>query len=255
MEYVIICGDCSKAIKKIKSNFIDEIITSPPYYRKKEYSNIEDEIDSGSRLDYLDRLCRIVRQCYRVLKPTGLFCLNVDSGVREDGFITLSPWKIISEILNKSSFKLVDTLIWHNLQKRPQQSYRRCMTHVYEPIFFLAKSKSYVLNREVLDVMYRRDVWRIDHRSGFVESKEPYDRLGIATFPVDLVRLLMRLGSNHGDWILDPFLGSGTVLDVAIRERRNAIGIEINRKFCEISYDRCFKLAFPEDCLISKAVI
>ena len=62
----------------------------------------------------------------------------------------------------------------------------------------------------------------------------------IATFPVMLVEQLIDLYSNPNDTVLDPFAGSGTVLDVAQRMERNAIGIEINPEYCEIIMQRVF---------------
>jgi len=87
-------------------------------------------------------------------------------------------------------------------------------------------------------------MWKIKHLPGFADPIEPYDRLpgSIATFPVELVAALMLLGSKKNNWILDPFLGSGTTMDTAIRLKRNCLGIEINKDYCKLSYNRCEKL-------------
>jgi len=68
-----------------------------------------------------------------------------------------------------------------------------------------------------------------------------YERkVDVPTFPKRLVEQLMLLGSNRGDWVLDPFLGIGTTMLIAQMLRRNCIGIEISSEYCRIIVERTF---------------
>jgi len=171
------------------------------------------------------------------LKPNGLMMLNIDSGKREAGMITISAWDWIQP-LRRMGFGLVQTIIWVDTNRR-EIRHPRLLDHHYEPIFVLAKGKEYTWNWQ--QILYKGDVWHIPHyRGSQIDRGDPWDRMGIATFPVALIEQLMTLGSNGGDWTLDPFAGSGTVMDVAQRLARNNVSIEISWSFCQTIIKRCF---------------
>lgn len=76
----------------------------------------------------------------------------------------------------------------------------------------------------------RRSVWNINTK-GFKGAH-------FAVFPTELVNLCMQAGSEAGDTVLDPFIGSGTVGVVAEEIGRNWIGIELNEEYAEIAKER-----------------
>jgi len=57
-----------------------------------------------------------------------------------------------------------------------------------------------------------------------------------AVFPEKLPEWFIKLFTEVGDWVLDPFMGSGTTIRVAQRMKRNSIGIEINEEYCTVLY-------------------
>ena len=70
-----------------------------------------------------------------------------------------------------------------------------------------------------------------------------------APYPLELPRRCIRLFSYVGDTVLDPFLGSGTTLIAALCQQRKAVGIEIDKSYCELAYKRiasCVELQQPE---------
>jgi site-specific DNA-methyltransferase (cytosine-N4-specific) len=75
------------------------------------------------------------------------------------------------------------------------------------------------------------DVWTI--------NTEPFPEAHFATFPTELVRRCIKAGCPENGVVLDPFVGSGTTIKVAIEERRNAIGIEIVPEYIEMTIKRC----------------
>lgn len=72
----------------------------------------------------------------------------------------------------------------------------------------------------------RRNVWTI--------ATEPYPDKHFATFPSELPRICIAASTQPGDTVLDPFAGSGTTLAVALELGRQAVGIELNPKYCDL---------------------
>jgi len=242
LRYCLIQGDCRRMLRYIKPESIDQIITSPPYYMQAKYGGVEGEKGTkGTLQQYIRDLLEVFIQCHRVLKPTGLFMLNIDNAKRQEGFTELSPWDWIPP-LRQIGFKLIQTLIWVDRGRR-ELKHPKILDHHYEPIFILAKDRDYTFNWQPVASLYAGDVWEITNpRKDDIEEgrADLWDRSGIATFAVELITQLVTLGSKAGDTILDPFLGSGTTMDVAQRLGRNCIGIEINMGYCKTIMERCF---------------
>jgi site-specific DNA-methyltransferase (cytosine-N4-specific) len=113
-------------------------------------------------------------------------------------------------------------------------------TRAHEQIFLLSKSSSYFYNHHAVTepsvqggVRHRRDVWAI--------NTSTYKGAHFATFPEELVRVCLMAGSDAGDTILDPFLGSGTTMKVAGDHARSCIGIELNPEYAQLCRKRCAK--------------
>lgn len=238
LQYTLYQGDCRQVLPLIRSETIDLIITSPPYYKLYEYSGIEGEIGTkGTIAEYKESLIAVFKECYRLLKPNGLMMLNLDNGKREDGVISVSSWEWI-EPLRNIGFNLIQTIIWTDTTRRPLYQ-PHLLDHHYEPIFILAKGKGYTWNWQ--QITHHGDVWNILHYKGYAQQKaDEWDRTGVATFPVALIEDLIKLGSHEAETILDPFAGTGTVLDVAQRLGRNSIAIEISPAYCQTIMQRCF---------------
>ena len=231
LHFTLYQGDCRKILPTLKSESIDLIITSPPYYKVKKYGGIEGEIGTKGNVEqYQKDLLTVFKECYRLLTPTGVLCLNLDKG-RE-----FCVWDFIPQI-KSIGYHLIDTIIWYDKTRRREAGYPH-LSHSYEPIFILTKTKQFTFNKYSL---HQNDVWEIAHYKGTTAHKgDAWDRMTIATFPVKLIKELINLYSNPNDLTLDPFAGSGTVMDVSQRLERNNISIEINPDFCEIIKTRCF---------------
>jgi len=238
LQFTLYEGDCRTILPNIRSESIDLIITSPPYWKLYEYSGVEGEIGSkGTTEEYIRDLLSVFKECYRLLAPNGLMMLNMDNGRREDGVISVSAWDWIKP-LREIGFRLTQTIIWTDNTRRPLK-HPRLLDHHYEPIFILAKAKDYTWNWQ--ESKHKGDVWSIQHYKGYAQAKnDEWDRLGIATFPVALIEELMKLGSKGGDRTLDPFAGSGTVMDTAQRQGRNNTSVEISPAYCQTIISRCF---------------
>lgn len=84
--------------------------------------------------------------------------------------------------------------------------------------------------RAITETRNRRSVWTIATR--------PYPEAHFATYPPELITPCILAGSRPGDIILDPFIGSGTTAEVALRLQRQYIGFEINQDYITLAQKR-----------------
>ena len=85
------------------------------------------------------------------------------------------------------------------------------------------------------------DVWQFSKVTSGTDRSSPERTPHPAQFPIAVIERIIRACSNPGDLVVDPFLGSGTVADVAVRCGRPILGIEIKRSYVDIAIDRIEK--------------
>lgn len=227
-------------IKSIQQNFIDLIITSPPYNVDIKYNSHDDTM---SYEDYLSFTRQWLIKCYNFLKDDGRFCLNIPLDKNKGG--QQSVYADITTIAKQIGFKYHSTIIWNeqNISRRTAWGSWLSATAPYviapvEVIVVLYKKywrktsgsrKSDITKKEFME--WTNGVWNF---SG--ESKKKVGHP--APFPVELPRRCIKLFSFVGDTILDPFLGSGSTLLACLETEREGIGVEIDRKYCELAKQR-----------------
>ena len=238
-KHLIIVGDSSR-MPEIPDGFVDLIVTSPPYYDVKNYSQTKECIgEKDDYQQYLQSLFLVFKECWRVLKPTGFICVNVSNVRKDQQLVTVAS--DVCRVLEKR-FILIDDIIW----KKPDgYASRRWMVtanhphpllyypnNVCEHIYILRKSRERrkipreVLNENVLNERWLRgvqsDVWQFNTEGC---SFHP------APFPEKLPARCIKLYSLKNDCVLDPFLSSGTVMKIARDLGRNSVGIELNSEY------------------------
>jgi DNA modification methylase len=235
----------NKAIPEIETDSVHLAVTSPPYFNAREYSNW------ATLDDYLKDMSKSFEEVFRVLKPGRKFCLNIsdlpekgDSGVR---WIPLGPELLLAAL--RVGFELVDRVIWFktpmkgfqygSLPYPPSPLICDSMEYVYilrkpnkgktsyEHVSQLQKEASR-LQREVY-AEYTKQIWTI--RRVRLKGNEAGH---IAPFPYEIPERCVRLYSFVGETVLDPFAGSGTTAQAAIKNRRNSIMVEQDGSYVEI---------------------
>lgn len=238
----IICGDSEEILKKIPTGSVDIIITSPPYNFGLEYKD-DNKNDAVHWDDYFQKLNTIWRECARVLKPGGRFCLNVQplfsdyipshhlmsKQLLDLGLI----WK--GEILwEKNNYNCKYTA-WGSW-KSPSMPY---LKYTWEFVEVFSKdthkkagdsAKADITGDEFKKWVYAK--WSIAPERNMKEYDHP------AMFPKELATRLMKLFSYQDDIVLDPFNGAGTTTLCAAENGRKYIGIDISPKYCKISEKR-----------------
>ncbi len=259
----IIQGDCAEVLQRIPKDTFDLIITSPPYAdrRAHTYGGIKPE-------HYVDWFLPRSEQFLRVLKPTGSFVLNIKEKAENGERHTYVLELILA--LRKQGWLWTEEYIWHKRNCYPGKWPNR-FRDAWERCLHFTKARKFKMNQEAvmvpmgdwaetrLKVLGKNDVVRYDSQVGSGFGKNianwtqrsmayPTNVLHLATecgnkkhsaaFPRALPEWFIKLFTDEGDWVLDPFAGSGTSLGVAKELRRNAVGIEILQEYCEMAQEK-----------------
>ena len=266
----IICGEASAVLSKVPDATFDLIVTSPPYAdsRKRTYGGIHPD-------RYVEWFDPIGAQLLRVLKPSGSFVLNIKervvSGERHTYVIEL----ILA--LRRQGWLWTEEYCWHKKNSYPgkwpnrfRDSWERCL-HFTKQKQFKMNQKAVMVPmgswadgrlKNLSDTDKRRDESRVS--SGFGKkilnwvgrelaypsnvlhmATECYNQSHSAAFPQALPEWFIKLFSDEGDLVLDPFLGSGTTAVAAHKLNRRYFGIEIQPDYCELARERLDKI--PQD--------
>jgi len=258
----IICGDCREKLKELDHDSIDLIVTSPPYadQRKKTYGGLHPD-------SYVQWFLPISEQLLRVLKPTGTFILNIKERVM-NGERHTYVLELILE-MRKQGWLWTEEFVWHKKNCYPGKWPNR-FRDAWERLLQFNKNKKFRMFQESvmvpvgewaktrLDNLSETDMTRDESRvgSGFGKNisnwlnrdkvyptnvihmaTECYNKKHSAVFPESLPEWFISLFTEEGDWVLDPFMGSGTTLRVAERMARNSIGIETSREYCDMAIE------------------
>jgi site-specific DNA-methyltransferase (adenine-specific) len=259
IETKILKGDSKEVLKQLDDNSIDLIVTSPPYAdrRKQTYGGVKPE-------NYVEWFLPISKELLRVVKPTGTFILNIkekaENGERHTYVIEL----ILA--LRKQGWLWTEEFIWHKKNSFPGK-WRNRFRDSWERLLQFNKSRYFNMYQDAVripvgDWAERRlsnlsdtDKVRDNAKNGSGFGKKvsnwigremvyPTNVLHLATecnnknhsaaFPYSLPEWFIKLFTKEYDWVLDPFAGSGTTLEVANKMKRNSVGVEIVPEYVEM---------------------
>jgi adenine-specific DNA-methyltransferase len=252
---VVFEGDCRKMLQDIPAGAIQLVVTSPPYNLGKEY-------ESSLHLDdYLAQQREVISECVRVLSNGGSICWEVGNYVDGGAIVPLDS--LLYPIFADLGLRMRNRIVWHF--EHGLHCSRR-LSGRYETIMWFTKGENYVFNLDPIRVPQKYpgkkyfkgpkagqyscnplgknpgDVWTIPNvKSNHVEkTNHP------CQFPVELIERLVLALSREGDWVLDPFLGTGTSIIAAMRHQRRGIGAELVSKYLEMAKSRIYLAADDE---------
>ncbi|MCT0104231.1 DNA-methyltransferase [Proteus mirabilis] len=247
-ENVIIYGmDCLEGMRRIPSEIIDLSVTSPPYNIGKEYEDIL-SVD-----EYILWCSEWMSELHRLSKKDGSLWLNVGYlEVENKGLAVPIPYLL----WDKTEFYLIQEIVWNYsagvaCKKRLSPRNEKILWYVKNP-------ENYKFNLDEIrdpNVKYPNqkkngklkcnplgknpsDVWQIPKVTSGKNrsSKERMDHP--AQFPLEMIDRIIKAGSNPGDTIIDPFMGSGTTAISALKNGRKVIGFEKNSDYINIIANR-----------------
>ena len=182
-------------------------------------------------------------------------------GLKEKDLIGI-PW-MFAFAMRADGWYLRQDIIWHKPNPMPESVRDRC-TKAHEYIFLFSKNKKYFYDNEAIkepakdwgtrdrtNGKYHNEGTGLQPHSGLTKSyekrnkrsvwsvtKKPYKGAHFATYPAELIEPCILAGSEQGDIVLDPFMGSGTTAAVAKSLGRNYIGCELHEEYGDLIQKR-----------------
>jgi len=207
---------------KLELQKIDLIITSPPYNIGIDYGQYD---DNKTYKEYLQFSKNWLAKCYDLLKDNGRICINIPIDTGKNGKRSLAS--DITLLAEETGFKYKGTIIWN--KQNSKNKFAMAFSKNVEVILILYKGEWKPVKDEFRE--WVNEIWQF---SGENSKRVNHP----AAFPVELPRRLIKMFSEVGDVIFDPFLGSGTTMVAAFLTNRKGIGIEIDRKYFELAKKR-----------------
>jgi DNA modification methylase len=259
----IICGDCQEELRHLPDNYVDLIVTSPPYAdrRKSTYGGIHPD-------EYVEWFLPKSKELYRVLKPDGTFILNIKERVVNGERHTFVLDLILQ--LKQQGWLWTEEFIWHKKNCFPgrwpnrfRDAWERCIQFNKEKKFKIYPDAVMVpigdWSKRRLNNLVHTDHIRDESqsKSGFGKrvanwvgrdlvyptnvlhfATECHHKHHSAVFPSELPEWFIKLFTDENDLVLDPFIGSGTTAIASLKNNRHFIGIEKQAEYCKIARER-----------------
>jgi len=220
----IYCMDCLDGIKGIPDESIDLILTDIPYNISKEnnFKTMKNRqgrngIDFGKWDKQFDIHSLYFLQ--RLLKKGGSLFL----------FHSFEQFGLLQSILSELNFK--DKIVWEKTNPMPRNRDRRWISNIELASWYVKDGDKWTFNRQ--NDKYEGSVLRFPSESG-----GGFKRYHPTQKNLQMVEYIIKIHSNPGDLILDPFMGSGTTAVACINTGRNFIGFEISEEYCKMAEKR-----------------
>jgi site-specific DNA-methyltransferase (adenine-specific) len=250
-ERLLQSGDCLRWFPEVADGSIDLAVTDPPYNLGRNYDDYDDQRPVA---EYLAWAKQWLEQLHRVLQPQGSFWLAMGDGLVSE-----------LDVLCKSlGFHKRGQIIWaFTFGMNCQRNFTRAHTHW---LYYTKHKKKFVFNeldptvrvpsarqlvyndkrahprgrlpddvwvlrKEELDRefgAYDKDVWIQSRVCGTFKERVPN---ADNQLPLALVDRIIRTTSVAGQWVLDPFMGVGSVGVAAVQAGRNFHGMELSQSY------------------------
>lgn len=277
-------GNCIERLRELESNTVDLVYFDPPFFTQKKHTLVtRDESkkyefsDSWDSLeDYLDLIESSLIECQRVLKDSGSVFLHCDKVASHYIRVTLD------KVFGMKNFR--SEIIWS--YKRWSNS-KKGLLNSHQNIYFYSKSNDFKFNQyytnyapttNIDQILQDREktangksVYKTDKGGNVVIGKEkkgvplsdtweiPYlnpkakERVGYPTQkPVLLLKEIIKIVTDKGDLVVDPFCGSGTTCVASKSMERNYIGIDASIDAVELANKRLEEMIITDSALLNK---
>jgi DNA modification methylase len=256
--YKIVIGD-SRHMEEVQNNSVDFIVTSPPYatldvFSKGEEKGSEDDLSRyHSFKSFFQEIAKTWAECERVLRPGGVLvcewedypvgsryfgylkeiclCGDMVRSIEKSGLVLISRWFIRKfgpgVALQKFPYTMYEGL---------KNTYPRAIANVAYAFAFY--KQEYKPKPRKLD--FKREDWA-EWSDGLWNINflgSGLDISGGATYPVEFAKRCIKIYTNPGDVVLDPFLGTGTTMKAAFELGRSCVGFEVLERMLPIIKDK-----------------
>ena len=249
----IVNGNSLEILKTIPNKTFDLVFADPPYNLQigkklkrpddSKVNGVNDKWDQFKSFDDYDNFCKKwLTECKRVLKDNGsIWVIGTYHNIFRLGY----------HIQNKGYWMLND-VIWR--KNNPMPNFRGTrFTNAHETLIWASKNKNskYTFNYQSLkclnDDLQMRSDWTLPICNGSERIKRNGKKVHSAQKPESLLHRILLASTNKGDFVFDPFLGTGTTAVVAKKLGRNYFGVEKEKKYFQTSKQRLEKTIKIED--------
>jgi len=250
----IICGHTLDIIKQLPSETFDTIVTSPPYWHARKYTNNPKEIGQEDFTVYLNALNKVWIECARILKSGCRLVINMGEIFyrlpNEDYVVYTAIFvEIFKQIQTISNMRFAGKILWckgtNNENAGVKTNKAFYGSYPYPPNLLLTNcQENLMIWRKVGKRTYKDMSLKIAQQSK-IDKKFIHDftrpvwyinptrnKNHPAIFPPEIPRRFIQAYSFVNDIILDPFCGIGTTLIEAKKLNRKYCGIDISEKYC-----------------------
>jgi site-specific DNA-methyltransferase (adenine-specific) len=276
-----VCGDALEQVALLPPGIVDAVVTSPPYYRQRDYVAAAQVGNEATPDEYVTRLVRIFAACRQALSDRGTLWIVLGDKY-ENGRQLGMPWRVALALVD-AGWILRSDIIWHKPNAMPSAVKTRPTTD-HEYLFLLTKSNDYYYDADAIREPHvtfteksqmrggRKHFFQRDgtpeqgknrganlHQGRWDQAFHPQGRnkrtvwsiplskfreAHFAVYPEKLVETCVLAGSPPSGVVLDPFLGSGTTAVVARRLGRDFVGIDCVAEYCQMAATRLQKAGF-----------
>ncbi len=243
----ILNGDCIEELKKIPDKIFDLIFADPPYNLQigkklnrpdnSRVNGVKDKWDKFKNFEHYDIFCKEwLDECKRVLKDNGaIWIIGSYHNIFRIGYH-----------IQNMGYWILNDVIWK--KNNPMPNFRGTrFTNAHETLIWASKNKNskYTFNYQSLkclnDDLQMRSDWTLPICNGSERVKKDGKKVHSTQKPESLLHRILLASTNKGDFVLDPFLGSGTTAVVAKKMGRNYFGIEKEKKYFKVAKQRLEK--------------
>jgi DNA modification methylase len=240
----IYCENCLDTMTRMPSGFVDLVVTSPPYDDMRSYNGYAFDFES------------VAEELYRLMKQGGVVVWVVGDATKNfcESMSSFSQ----AMYFHSLGFNLLDTMIYYKQNYAPAYPSIRRYANQFEYMFVFSKGKPKTFNpvqKEKVVNVARKVAFRQKDgtmkRKVIEKGRKTKDASNVwsfavggnptghpAVFPEQLANDHIMSWSNEGDLVYDPFMGSGTTAKMASLNKRNYIGSEVSKEYCEIAEKR-----------------
>lgn len=226
-------GDCITIMRSLPPDSVDLIFADPPFNIGIKYDNYN---DNRSYNNYYEWSEKWIRETFKILKPYGSIYVAIGDEFAAE----------INIILKKTGYDFRNWIIWYyTFGQNQKKKFNRSHTHI---LYFTKDKDKFTFNVGDIRVPSARQLIYNDKRAN-PKGKVPDDvwqfsrvcgtfkeRLGKhpCQMPETLLERIIKVSSDEGDIVLDPFGGTGTTAIVSKKLKRNYITMDISEKYVEL---------------------
>ena len=249
----IVNGNALKILKTIPSKTFDLVFADPPYNLQigkklkrpddSKVNGVNDKWDQFKSFEDYDNFCKEwLGECKRVLKDHGaIWVIGSYHNIFRIGYH-----------IQNTGYWILNDVIWK--KNNPMPNFRGTrFTNAHETLIWASKNKNskYTFNYQSLkclnDDLQMRSDWTLPICNGSERIKKNGKKVHSTQKPESILRRVLLASTNKGDFVFDPFLGTGTTAVVAKKMGRNYFGIEKEKKYFKTAKQRLEKTIKIED--------